>query len=276
MMSRILTHCIVIRKHFGCIFSNCLFFSGRLVCHYLPVTYQLLLVCFLSALAEKFSDIFFLLDSGVSAGEFQQVRSILVRLVNQLNVGGASNRLGFAQYGQDVKVEFFLNTFRTKEETLTAVKRLRQRKLQANEQRYLGSALKNASTQFFTSEAGSRADQGYRQYLVVVSGKDSDDPVHKSARRIKLQGVTVAGMSVGASMIEMRVISTAPYAYDSISNAVPVLKAVFEKQDQEATLTGGEKLFNYTFIIKSTTTTIYSVTHFQSFRCVRFFKLTNS
>ncbi|XP_047190984.1 collagen alpha-6(VI) chain isoform X3 [Scophthalmus maximus] len=204
------------------------------------------------ALAEKFSDIFFLLDSGVSAGEFQQVRSILVRLVNQLNVGGASNRLGFAQYGQDVKVEFFLNTFRTKEETLTAVKRLRQRKLQANEQRYLGSALKNASTQFFTSEAGSRADQGYRQYLVVVSGKDSDDPVHKSARRIKLQGVTVAGMSVGASMIEMRVISTAPYAYDSISNAVPVLKAVFEKQDQEATLTGdckAAKLADIVFIV---------------------------
>ncbi|KAF3839027.1 hypothetical protein F7725_017744 [Dissostichus mawsoni] len=52
------------------------------------------------ALAERFADIFFLVDSGVTAAEFQQIRSILTRLANQLNIGASAYRLGWAQYGQ--------------------------------------------------------------------------------------------------------------------------------------------------------------------------------
>ncbi|XP_071324339.1 collagen alpha-6(VI) chain-like isoform X2 [Trachinotus anak] len=204
------------------------------------------------ALAERFADIFFLMDSGVSQAEYQQIRTILIRLANQLNIGASGYRLGLAQYGQDIKVEFLLNAFQTKEETLAGIRRFRQRRLQANEKRNLGSALQYASTHFFTSEAGSRADQGYRQYLVVLSGKDSDDPLYQQSRLIKSQGITVVGMSLGASMNEMRVIATAPYIYQSISNAAPTLKAIFEKEEQETTLTGdckAAKLADIVFIV---------------------------
>lgn len=201
------------------------------------------LVCFLSALAERFADIFFLVDSGVTAAEFQQIRGVLTRLVNQLNIGASAHRLGLAQYGQDIKVEFLLNAHQTKEETQNAVKRFRQRRLQPNEPRNLGSALQNANTHFFTSEAGSRVDQGYRQYLVVFSGKDSDDAVYRPSRLIKSSGIIVIGMSLGASMNEMRLIATPPYIYPSIINAVPTLRAVFETEEEETTLTGGEKVF---------------------------------
>ncbi|XP_069574476.1 collagen alpha-6(VI) chain-like isoform X1 [Brachyistius frenatus] len=204
------------------------------------------------ALAENFADIFFLVDSGVSPTDFQQVRTVLVRLVNQLNVGASAYRLGVAQYGADTKVEFLLNAFQTKEETQAGVKRFRHRRLQTNEQRNLGGALQYASTHFFTSEAGSRAELGYRQYLVVISGKDSDDPVYKQARLIKAEGVTVVGMSIGASMNEIRLIATAPYVYPSISNAVPTLKSIFETQDRQVEITGdckAAKLADIVFIV---------------------------
>lgn len=210
--------------------------------------FLLLTVFSLSALAEKFADIFFLVDSGVSTTDFQQIRTVLFRLVNQLNIGASGHHLGLAQYGQDTKVEFLLNAFQTKNETLAGVKRFRQRKLQPNEPRNLGSALEYASTNFFTSEAGSRADQGFKQYLVVVTGKDSDDPVYKSSRQIKAEGITVVGVSLGASMTEMRLIATPPYIYSTISNAVPVLKGVIETEEEQTILTGGEKVFNYNII----------------------------
>lgn len=203
--------------------------------------------CFSSALAEKFADIFFLVDSGVSQTEFQQIRSILVRLVNQLNISASTYRLGLAQYGQDTKVEFLLNAFQNKEEAQTGVKRFRQRRLQTNEPRNLGYALQYASTNFFTTEAGSRADQGYQQFLVVLSGKDSDDPVYKQSRLIKSEGVTVVGMSLGASMAETRLIASPSYAYDSIVNAVPTLKGIFEREELQITLTGGEHILRTIF-----------------------------
>ncbi|XP_044062813.1 collagen alpha-6(VI) chain-like isoform X2 [Siniperca chuatsi] len=204
------------------------------------------------ALAEKFADTFFLVDSGVTPAEFQQVRSILVRLANQMNIGASAYRLGLAQYGQDIKVEFLLNAFQTKEETQNAVKRFRQRRPQPNEPRNLASALQYSRTHFFTREAGSRADQGYKQYLVVLSGKDSDDPVYMESRLIRSSGITVVGMSLGASMAEMRLIATAPYIYESISNAVPILRSIFETEEDQTTLTGdckAAKVADIVFIV---------------------------
>lgn len=197
---------------------------------------------FLSALKEKFADIFFLVDSGISVAEFQQVRSILMRLANQLNIGESAYRLGVAQYAQDMKVEFLLNAYQTKEETTGAIKRLRQRRIQPNDPRYLGSALRYASTEFFTIEAGGRADQGYRQYLVVMSGKDSDDSVYKESRLMKAQGVTVVGIGLGASVNEMRVIATPQYVYElqTTPSLVPLLRGIFETEEAVSTTTGDD------------------------------------
>ncbi|KAK5891665.1 hypothetical protein CesoFtcFv8_012122 [Champsocephalus esox] len=204
------------------------------------------------ALAERFADIFFLVDSGVTAAEFQQIKSILTRLANQLNIGASAYRLGWAQYGQDVKVEHLLNAHQTKIETLNDVKRFRQRKLQPNEPRNLGKALMYASTNLFTSGAGSRAEQGYRRFLVVISGKDSDDPVYRESRLIKSSGITVVGLSLGASMQEMRIVATPPYIYQSLTNIVPIMRAAFEREEAETLLTGdckAAKLADIVFIV---------------------------
>ncbi|XP_077382249.1 collagen alpha-6(VI) chain isoform X2 [Festucalex cinctus] len=205
------------------------------------------------ALSEKFSDIFILVDSGLSQAEFQQVRSFLARLTNQLNFGMSAHRLGLAQYGQDTKLEFSLNAHQTNDETSAAIRRFRLRRLQPNEPRNLGAALEYASSNFFTSQAGSRADQGVRQFLVVLSGKESDDKVYKQSRLLKAQGINVVGMSVGASVPQMRVVASSPsVVYESTVNVVPSLKATFEEQEVEANITGeckGARLADIVFII---------------------------
>ncbi|XP_041649561.1 collagen alpha-6(VI) chain [Cheilinus undulatus] len=205
------------------------------------------------ALAEKFADIFFLVDSGMSAAQFQQVRTLITRLVNQLNIGASAYRFGLAQYGQDVKVEFLLNAHQTKRETQAAIRNFRQQRLQAGEKCRLGYALQYASTSFFTSAAGSRADKGFRQFMVVVSGKDSDDSMYRESRVIKSSGITMLAISAGASKREMSVVGTSPYVYESISQiSAPELKAIFEREEVEAIPTldcKNAKLADIVFIV---------------------------
>ncbi|XP_029928332.1 collagen alpha-6(VI) chain-like [Myripristis murdjan] len=204
------------------------------------------------ALVKKFADIFFLVDNSLSQQDFQQTRTLLARLVNQLDVGASTHRIGLAQFGQEPKVEFLLNAFKTKEETSAAVRRFRLRRLQPNEPRHLGRALEYASTQLFTSDAGGREDQGFRQFLVVVSGGDSTDAVFKESQLVKSEGVTVVGIGLGsASLNETKVIATAPYIYQS-TNIVPALKSAFETQQQSIPLTGdckSAKVADIVFIV---------------------------
>uniref|UniRef100_A0A667YNI8 Collagen type VI alpha 6 chain n=1 Tax=Myripristis murdjan TaxID=586833 RepID=A0A667YNI8_9TELE len=152
---------------------------------------------------KKFADIFFLVDNSLSQQDFQQTRTLLARLVNQLDVGVSAHRIGLAQFGQEPKAEFLLNAYKTKEEISAAVRRFQLRQLQPNEPRNLGRALEYASTQLFTSDAGGREDQGFRQFLVVVSGGDSTDAVFKESRLVKSEGVIVVGIGLGSSAFEI-------------------------------------------------------------------------
>ncbi|KAM9806315.1 collagen alpha-6(VI) chain isoform 1-T1 [Syngnathus typhle] len=205
------------------------------------------------ALSEKFSDIFILVDSGLNQDEFQQVRTFLLRLTNLLNFGISAHRLGLAQYGQDTKVEFRLITHQTKEDLNAAVRRFRLRKLQPNEPRNLGAALEYAGSNFFTSQAGSRTEQGFRQFLVVLSGKESDDQVYKQSRLLKAQGIKVVAVRVGASLPHLKDVAFGPSVeYQSSGNPLPSLKTTFEDQDLPANPTGeckGAKLADVVFII---------------------------
>lgn len=171
------------------------------------------------------------MDSGVTQQDFQLVRTYLTRLVNQMKVGANAHHIGLAQYGIDVKTEFNLTTYKTKEDILSAIRRFRPRRPQPTDPRNLGLALDHASKYFFTSEAGGRADQGYRQYLIIFSGKESDDNFKREARLIKSKGVTVIGMSLGSSLRGMKVIASQGQWYQSTDNAVQILKAIFEKQE---------------------------------------------
>lgn len=192
-------------------------------------------------MTEKFADVFVLVDSGMSPAEFQQVRGLLTRLVNQLNFSASTYRLGLAQYAQDVEEEFRLTAHQTRADVLSAVKRFRQHRPQAGEARNLGNALRYAYDNFFTAEAGSRHDQSFRQYLVVLSGKDSDDPIYKEARLLQSAGIVLISFSTGAPIRDLVPSVTRSYSYPSVSSAVPNLKTILEKQEEAMPVTDGEK-----------------------------------
>ncbi|XP_056142177.1 collagen alpha-6(VI) chain [Lampris incognitus] len=204
------------------------------------------------ALDQRFSDIFFLIDSSMSQADFQQTRNLYLRLGNQLDIGASAHRVGFAQFGQDVRVEFFLNKHKTKEDTLASMRRFRLRSMRPKEPRNLGKALEYARTNFFTSAAGSREDQGFRQFLVVVTGGNSDDVIFKESGLIKADGVTVVGVGLGsATLTEMKMVATFPYIYQT-TNIVPSLKAAFETQVEVTTVSADcktAKLADIVFIV---------------------------
>ncbi|XP_056236933.1 collagen alpha-6(VI) chain-like [Seriola aureovittata] len=166
------------------------------------------------ALADKYADIFFLVDSGIAQGPFSMFKSELTKLIKQIPVGASSYRIGLAQYAQDTKVAFLLNSFQTKQETINGVQSFRLQP-QPYEQHNLARALEYANTHFFTKEAGGRAHRGSKQFLVVVTGKDSVGPVDREAYYIESAGINIVGMNAGADMRLVHVLSSAGYAFDS-------------------------------------------------------------
>lgn len=189
-----------------------------------------------SALVDRFADIFFLVDSGIASNQFTLFRNELFRLLNRLELGASGYRVGLAQYGQDVRVDFRLSTYETKQQIVAAARRFRLRS-QTGQPRNLGQALSYAKENFFTAEAGGRADQGTPQYLIVVAGKDSDDPVFWSAKEVKDEGVIIVGMDAGATQDVLDRFASPGYIFDS--SRVTLLFSVFTTQRVE-TVTEGE------------------------------------
>uniref|UniRef100_A0A3Q3MP21 Collagen type VI alpha 6 chain n=1 Tax=Mastacembelus armatus TaxID=205130 RepID=A0A3Q3MP21_9TELE len=182
------------------------------------------------ALADKFADIFYLVDNSLTSKQLSDFKADLTDMINQLDFSASAYRLGLAQYGEDVKVEFFLNSFQTKQEMLSGVQRFRL-KLQSDQPRRLGKALHYARTNFFVSEAGGRAEQGSRQSLVVVSKKKSEDLVSREAQEMEAAGITVVGMSAGASRDELHRFASEGFAFDSVK--MTGLKDFFTTEQRE-------------------------------------------
>ena len=182
------------------------------------------------ALTDRFADIFFMLDGSMAPGMVPGVISNLVELIDRLNASASTYRIGLAQYGEDTKVEFSLEKFKNKQKIIETVKRFRLRP-KTNKPADLGGALINANTHLFTNEAGGRAHQGSRQYLVVMSAKDSKRSVYWDAELIKSSGVTLIGMSAGASMESIESFASTDYAYNTSNVLILEDVILTEKKD---------------------------------------------
>jgi hypothetical protein len=192
------------------------------------------------ALVPKFSDIYFLVDSGLTAADFKLTQNMMVRVVQQLNVGDGAHRIGLARYGQETKREFLPKKYKNKKEVVARIKGLKVIKGSPNAPRNLGGALNYAVDNFFSTEAGSREHLGFRQFLVVASGANSSDSIYQPARRVKSEGVTVMGIGLGSGMTDqMKTVASAPYVYQS-ANIVPMLKAAFETEEEHMGVVEGE------------------------------------
>lgn len=173
-------------------------------------------------------------------------------MINQLSTGKNFNRIGLAQFGENVTEEFLLNTDKSRAEMVTHARSLQ---LKPTGQRKIGNAIEYARKHFLTTASGSRVSDGFKQFLLVVAAGQSDDKTVQAARTIKKDAMTVFAVGLPkADPDEMEDISSRPNSFriTSTNTAVQVqqkIKSSIEKA-YEPVVTEG----------KSTILDVYCVT----------------
>ncbi|CAN9498022.1 unnamed protein product [Ophioblennius macclurei] len=162
-------------------------------------------------------DVVFLID-GTTAGrsEFPNIRDMITRVVEKLDVGLDKVRISVVQYSDDPKLEFLLNEFSTKAEVRRAVGKLRSK---GGNNLNTGRALEYVARNVYQRSGGSRIEDGVPQFLILVTGGKSTDDVSTSADQLKRN--QIAPLAIGsrnADPDELKQISLKPelvYTVDS-------------------------------------------------------------
>lgn len=150
-------------------------------------------------------DVVFLVD-GLNA--VPNIRDMIVRIVDKLDVGLDNVRVSVVQYSDDPRQEFLLNEHSTKDEVKGAVRRMRNK---GGSQLNTGRALDWVSKNIYQRSAGSRIEEGVPQFLILVTGSKSADDVSGPAYQLKRN--SVAPVAVGAKNAdpdELKLISLKP------------------------------------------------------------------
>ena len=124
------------------------------------------------------------------------MRDFVEKVVGKLNVGESNDRVSVVQYSRDSEVNFFLNTYTTKEAIVDSVRGLRHR---GGRPLNTGAALQYVRDNVFTKPAGSRHQQGVPQILILLNGGRSFDNVDTPASVLKQQGIIVIGIGTRSS-----------------------------------------------------------------------------
>uniref|UniRef100_A0A3Q1GK16 VWFA domain-containing protein n=1 Tax=Acanthochromis polyacanthus TaxID=80966 RepID=A0A3Q1GK16_9TELE len=140
-------------------------------------------------------DIVFLIDGSTSIEDksFQEVRTFLSNVIRGLDIGPNKVRVGLAQFSDDTYQEFLLNEHMNKQSLLNAVRQVPHRKGGT----LTGQALEFLLEEYFTKQAGSRADERVPQIAVVITDGDSSDDVSEPARKLRNHGVLLFSIGVG-------------------------------------------------------------------------------
>lgn len=154
-------------------------------------------------------DVVFLLDgSDGTRNGFPAMRDFVERVVGKLNVGPNDDRVSVVQYSRDPEVNFYLNTYTTKEDIVDSVRGLNHRGgIPLN----TGAALRYVRDNVFTNSSGSRRLQGVPQMLILLNGGKSSDNVDTPASALRQQGIFVIGIGTrNSDRSELQKISHEP------------------------------------------------------------------
>ncbi|XP_054846903.1 collagen alpha-4(VI) chain-like [Eublepharis macularius] len=162
---------------------------------------------------KQYADVVFLVDSSeaMESSTFEEVKTFIAQVVEQLDVGVDKYRIGFAQYSTDGKVEFLLKTYENKDDVLHHIQ---------DSVPFKGGHLRTARALrflrdvYFTEEAGSRLNQGTPQFTVVVTSAKSEDDVREATQELKETGVNIITVGVlNSNREELDAVATFPWVY---------------------------------------------------------------
>ncbi|XP_076012255.1 collagen alpha-3(VI) chain isoform X2 [Genypterus blacodes] len=141
-------------------------------------------------------DIVFLVDGSnyIGSNNFPYVRDFMLNLVNQLDVRPDRVQIGLMQFAERPKIEFYLNTYPTRQGVLDGISNLR---LTGGSVLNTGAAMNHALSNVFKHSAGSRRRQGVQQVLVLITGGPANDEIKRVADKLALAGVLTFTVSSG-------------------------------------------------------------------------------
>ncbi|XP_069790511.1 collagen alpha-3(VI) chain-like isoform X2 [Narcine bancroftii] len=143
-------------------------------------------------------DVVFLVDGSENARvNFPSIKNFINTVVDDLDIESDKVRVSIAQFSEDPRVNFFLNTYTTKDDVKRAVNDLRYK---GGRQANIGEALSYVTKNVFTPPAGSRLKEGVPQFLILLTASRSSDDVSRAALGLKQAGV--APISIGSGDTE--------------------------------------------------------------------------
>ncbi|KAM6396749.1 LOW QUALITY PROTEIN: collagen alpha-3(VI) chain [Pluvialis apricaria] len=152
-------------------------------------------------------DIVFLIDgsTALGTGPFNSIRDFVAKIVQRLEVGPDLIQVAVAQYADTVKPEFYFNTHQSRKDVMANVKKM---KLMGGTALNTGSALDFVRTNFFTSAAGCRMEEGVLPMLVLITGGKSMDAVDQAAAEMKRNRIVILAIgSRNADLAELQEIA---------------------------------------------------------------------
>ncbi|XP_019728479.1 collagen alpha-3(VI) chain-like isoform X2 [Hippocampus comes] len=152
------------------------------------------------------ADIVFLLaGSDYMRANEGSVLDFVRQFVQEVEIGPSNVQVAVIQYGTEATAEFVLNSYGQKDDLMTHLSNV---KLRGGSTVNTGAALDFARNYVFTASAGSRAEQGIPQTMIVLSGKKSDDNVAEPLDGLRDAGIVLYSIGIhDADKQEMEEIS---------------------------------------------------------------------
>ncbi|XP_075681896.1 collagen alpha-1(XIV) chain isoform X1 [Rhinoderma darwinii] len=139
------------------------------------------------------ADIVFLVDGSWSIGDdnFHKVIRFLFSTAGALDeIGPDGAQVGIAQYSDDARTEFKLNSYKNKESLLAAINGISYKGGNTK----TGRAIKHVRDDLFNVESGMR--KGVPRVLVVITDGRSQDEAIKFASDMQLEGFSIFAIGV--------------------------------------------------------------------------------
>ncbi|XP_021434378.2 collagen alpha-3(VI) chain isoform X6 [Oncorhynchus mykiss] len=144
----------------------------------------------------KAADIVFLVDGSINLGKdnFKEVMEFILNLVDLFFTERDNLRIGLAHYATDVTDVFYLNTYKTKDDIISALSRTEYK---GGRRINTGAAIRHVQENHFIKDKGSRKEEGIPQILMIVTGGKSSDDGKTAALGLKATGVRIYAVGVG-------------------------------------------------------------------------------
>ncbi|KAM6986606.1 collagen alpha-3(VI) chain [Aplochiton taeniatus] len=144
----------------------------------------------------KAADIVFLVDGSINLGKdnFKETMEFILNLIDLFFTERDNLQIGLAHYATDVTDVFYLNTYKVKDDIITAIS---ETEYKGGRRINTGAAIRHVQEKQFVKERGSRKDEGIPQILMIVTGGRSADDGKTAALALKANGVRIYAVGVG-------------------------------------------------------------------------------